>query len=436
MFKTTYRQDGEIKEVRSLIDEIDSLKIQLDNIKHLGAMITSILDFDTILSVLMEASLEMVNGEVGGILINEEGNWVPKIAMGLQPEYIKSWEIKGKGNILDVLLSTKQVMRMDNPREALLIHSKKMNVESLMIAPVHSKGEIIGAVIIANRTDGLNFDDKDVSNLKMLVHFTAVAINNAKLLQLTLEKQQLDHELSVAKLVQSALLPSRKLTIPGVIIDASYIPAKEVGGDYYDVIIRDDKHFAVVVGDVTNKGVPAALMMSAARSLIRAEYRNGKDAASVINSINQLLCEDTERNSDMFITLFYAHIDLETKTMEYINGGHPPGFLIRKGEDNMEMLGTSGTIVGQFPEFQYSSKMIKIEEEDRIVLYTDGAFECFDSEGQMLGLNGLKKIVNEIKDYKSPMFLEEINELLKDYMVDKSKIDDFTMLVLDFKQIQ
>ncbi|MCP4633244.1 MAG: SpoIIE family protein phosphatase [candidate division Zixibacteria bacterium] len=427
---TNYTLD---KQVLRLQKENDALKFRLENIGRIGGMITSILDVSTILSVLMELAIEVVDGEVGGILVTKNGELVSKISMGLEPTYAKNWDIKNKGNLIEYLYDNQEVACLKDATEELITGSDSISIKSLLAAPVLSKGETIGAVLIANKASGGQFNEDDVQNLEMLVHFTAVAIDNAKHLNLKLENQSMEQELKVGQSVQEALLPSMKLSIPGIIIDASYTPARQVGGDYYDIIIKDDKHFAVVIGDVTNKGVPAALMMSAVRSMIRSEYRSGKDVADVINSVNQLMCEDVERTRDMFVTLFYGHMDLENFEFSFINAGHPPPFLLRKGAKEMEPLKTSGIILGQFPEFNYEAGSRKLNGNDRLVFYTDGAFECFDNDGNMLGLAGFKDTITEFKIEESPIFLEKINLYLQKYMVDKDKIDDTTLLVLDLK---
>lgn len=420
-------------QVQSLQEKIESLEYRLENVQRIGAMITSIFDVDTILSVLMESGLELVEGEVGGIITKKEGRFESQISMGLDLDFIKSLRIKNRGPLLDIVTVEEEILYIKNTEEMLETDRDHIRVNSMIAAPVASRGEIIGAIFIANKADGGLFSSNDVSNIEMLVHFAAVAIDNAMILQLKLDNQRMEHELRFGQQVQAALLPSEKLTIPDVIIDATYTPARQVGGDYYDVIVKDDKHFAIVIGDVTNKGVPAALMMSAVRSLIRAEYRNGKDVSEVINSVNQLMCEDSERTRDMFVTLFYGHMDLEKRGFSFINAGHPPPFLIKRGNGDLIQLQSRGIIVGQFPEFVYRSSSEYIDSGDRIVLYTDGAFECFDSKGQMLGLSGFKESIMKFGALESPLFLKKINQQLERYMVDKDKIDDTTLLVIDLQ---
>jgi len=143
------------------------------------------------------------------------------------------------------------------------------------------------------------------------------------------------------------------------------------------------------------------------------------------------MCEDSERTRDMFVTLFYGHMDLEKNEFTFINAGHPPPFLLKRGSKKLMPLQTRGIIMGQFPEFKYVESSEKINKGDRIVFYTDGAFECFDSKGKMLGLAGFKEITSEFSDLKLFEFLKNINSRLQEYMVDKDKIDDTTLLVVD-----
>ncbi|MBD3232529.1 MAG: SpoIIE family protein phosphatase [candidate division Zixibacteria bacterium] len=409
--------------------ENEDLRFRLQNIERIGAMITSILDVDTILSAMLEVSLEMMDGEVGGILIEEDEVLIPKISMGIDPQLAQSWEIKGKGALLDLLLERNEIIRIDNAPKDLEVHSEHINIESLIAAPVCTRGDTIGAMIIVNKNEADSFSQSDELNLEALVQFTAVAIENAKVFKITLENQQMEHELAVAQQVQEALLPSKLLKVAGLLIDAIYIPARQVGGDFYDIIVRDNSNLAVVVADVTNKGVSAALIMSAVRSMIRTEYRNGKSVEEIINSVNRLLCEDTQRAKDMFVTLFYGHIDLKKMKFRYISAGHPPSFLLRGNE--LFSLKTKGTILGQFPEFTFFGDTVEIKPADRIVLYTDGAFECFDADGKMLGLAGFRKLVEQHREKPLSLFIKNIGNYLKDFQVDKDKVDDTTILTVD-----
>jgi len=174
--------------------------------------------------------------------------------------------------------------------------------------------------------------------------------------------------------------------------------------------------------------------MSAVRSMIRTEYRNGKPVDGIINSVNQLMCEDSERTGGRYVTLFYGHIDLNEMTFQFINAGHPPPFLIRRGNDELIMLNSPGTIVGQFPEFRFASGSVILKRGDRILFYTDGAFECFDSKGSMLGWRNFTEIIKKHKNLKPSEYLKQISVDLESYMFDKDKVDDTTLLVLDLMQ--
>jgi sigma-B regulation protein RsbU (phosphoserine phosphatase) len=194
-----------------------------------------------------------------------------------------------------------------------------------------------------------------------------------------------------------------------------------------------DSEFQVIVGDVSNKGVPAALMMTAARSAIRAEAKRGTDVAGIVNHINKILCLDVMKYPDIFISFVFAHFDLKTRKCTYTNAGHLPPFLFNKHTGNFRQLTTGGVIIGQFEDFEYKSETIDLSEDDRLLFFTDGATECVNARGEMYGRERLGRFFAAQADVRPREFMQRFTEELDSFTKDtgKPQFDDIAAVVVE-----
>ncbi len=413
--------------------QLESKNNELMEMARVGAMITSILDLDGILSAMMEMSLRLLHAEVGCILTWEEDSEpLTKISWGIDYSLIKMFKLEGE---MDIAQWTKgsgeTVIINDFPPETEI----PAEINSVISAPLNCHGETIGVLIAVNKTeeDGFNTDDKTM--LEMLVSFATVAIENSKLLEERLVRQKLEDELALAKEVQNALLPANDFDFKGASMSNIYYPAGQVGGDYYDIIPISANEFVLIVGDVSNKGVPAALMMTAVRSVVRNEVRSKRNVAEIMNNINLTLCQDVMRREGMFITLFFAHIDLETKEMVCSNAGHLPPLLFNPGREGIIQLRQGGIILGQFEECKYAAEKVRLHKGDRILCFTDGITESENSRGDMYGREGLLEFVARHKDLDQDRFLELLKTEIDEYVAGtgKTQFDDITCVLVGIK---
>lgn len=413
--------------------QLESRNNELMEMARVGAMITSILDLDGILSAMMEMSLRLLHAEVGCILTWEEDTEpLTKISWGLDYSLIKMLKLEGE---MDIVQWTKgsgeTVIINDFPPETEI----PAEINSLISAPLNCHGKTIGVLIAVNKTeeDGFNADDKAM--LEMLVSFATVAIENSKLLEERLDRQKLEDELVLAKEVQNALLPADDFDFEGACLSNIYYPAGQVGGDYYDIILISPKEFVLVVGDVSNKGVPAALMMTAVRSVVRNEVRSKRNVAEIMNNINMTLCQDVMRREGMFITLFFAHINLETKEMVCSNAGHLPPLLFNPGREEIIQLRQGGIILGQFEECEYAAEKVRLREGDRILCFTDGITESENSRGDMYGREGLLEFAARHKNLDQDRFLKLLKTEIDEYVAGtgKTQFDDITCVLVGIK---
>jgi sigma-B regulation protein RsbU (phosphoserine phosphatase) len=321
------------QKISDLEEVLEKRSRRMRDIATLGMVLTSLFDLDQVLSVLMEISLEMVEAEVGAIVVSEEGKQKIRVSFGIDEVFLNSLCLPTNENLAQkVLASGEKIFLEGLEAKKVFSQNDQRNVNSLIALPIKTKEKIVGALIVINKRNQYEFIEEDLFNLELLVNFAGVAIENAELLKASLEKQKLEQQLLIAEEVQKALLPDKELFLPKIEFQSLYLPAYKIGGDFYDVIPQSPEKFILVIGDVCNKGIPAALMMSAVRTILRAETQHGNKISELMFRVNNLLCQEIVKQKDMFVSLFCGLFDLEKMVLTYGNAGHLPPFL-KRGEE-------------------------------------------------------------------------------------------------------
>ena len=258
-------------------------------------------------------------------------------------------------------------------------------------------------------------------------------INN--LTAVTAEKERIGAELDVAKNIQASMLPCIFPAFPDreeFDIYATMTPAKEVGGDFYDFFMVDEKHLAIVMADVSGKGVPAALFMVIGKTLIKDHTQLNKNLSDVFNEVNDLLCE--ANSEGLFITAFEGVLDLETGDLAYVNAGHEMPFLYRAATGYTPEKIRPGFVLAGMEGMRYKSGVFHMEEGDRLFQYTDGVTEATDKDNQLYGMDRLNEALNRCADATPQETLEFIKEDIDRFVGDAPQFDDITMLCLEYKK--
>jgi steroid delta-isomerase-like uncharacterized protein len=205
------------------------------------------------------------------------------------------------------------------------------------------------------------------------------------------ERERIEQELQVARRIQQASLPKEVPEPEGWQITPYYLPAREVGGDFYDFLELEDGRIGLVVGDATGKGVPAALVMASARSTLRAVAQASESPGEVLRRANVPLATDIPTN--MFVTCFLAILEPERGSLRYANAGHDLPYLRRSGGDDTEELKARGMPLGLMLEMDYEEKEASLREGDSILFYSDGLVEAHDPKREMFGFPRLRRLV-------------------------------------------
>ena len=245
------------------------------------------------------------------------------------------------------------------------------------------------------------------------------------------EKERMAHEMELAREVQRSVLPQAFADIPGFEFAASYQAARQVGGDFYDIFPIDDSHFGIVVADVSDKGMPAALYMALTRSLLLSQARQSTSPLEVINQVNRLLLELS--SSDMFVTVFYGVINQSTRHLTYVRAGHDRPILVR--HDQVIELGGHGTALGvvESENLRLEPGSIQLMVGDRLVMFSDGLTDAMDPAGRFFGRQNLIELLSSTSSVQTKDVCQVIFWNLLTYQDTADQHDDMTVLVVDVK---
>jgi sigma-B regulation protein RsbU (phosphoserine phosphatase) len=298
-------------------------------------------------------------------------------------------------------------------------------------------------VMIVHSTRKPSFAPGEVALLQTFANQAALAIQRAGLIdelraKISLleaaqaelaRRERMEREMELARQVQQSMLPRTFPNVPGFRFAAANEPARQVGGDFYDVIVLDDQHFGVAIGDVSDKGLPAALYMALTRSLLRAEARRDRSPRAVVTNVNHLLYELGEPG--MFVTIFYGIIEQTTRRLTFVRAGHDRPFLLHAG--TIEQLGGGGSALGLLreEEFILDDEQTILAPGDRLVLYTDGLIDVVNPAGELYDRRRLEMLLRSNAHQPSEELCKAIFKALAQFQGSAEQFDDMTMLVLE-----
>lgn len=287
------------------------------------------------------------------------------------------------GNVVDI-----DQLELDSPAIRTM---KEAGVR--MVVPLVSQGELIGLLNLGPRMSQQEYSADDRTLLNNLAAQATPAVRVAQLVRQqqaeAQERERIEQELQVARLIQHTLLPKELPALDGWQVAAYYQPAREVGGDFYDFIDLSDGRLGLVVGDVTDKGVPAALVMATTRSVMRAAASRLDSPGSVLQRVNDLLCPDIPAN--MFVTCLYAILEPSTGRLIYANAGHDLPY--RRSGNGATELRATGMPLGLLSGMEYEEREITLEMGDSVVFYSDGLVEAHDAQRGMFGFPRLRSLM-------------------------------------------
>ena len=315
----------------------------------------------------------------------------------------------------------------------------------LFATSLTARGRCRGRLYVFGPRSGLSWSDSHRRHVQLVADLSGVAIESEQLLQEARLHERVDRQLSTGAEIQAQLLPDHCPVIEGVELAARCRPAFQVGGDYYDFIPtrpqllgrrREQGKWALVMGDVMGKGVPAGLLMTLLRGMLRAEVLSGLPPDRILHDLNQLALDDLAQ-SHRFVTLFYSDFDPRTRLLRYANAAHNPPLIWRRLRNVVDRLDAPGLLIGLQPEAHYGCEQIVLEPGDVLLYYTDGVTEASGLNGERFDEQRLVQALQSAcrSGIGAQGILDQLYARLDRFVgADRAPEDDASMVVLKVRE--
>ena len=417
-----------------LLQENERLKksvAELSMLNEFAQIISSTMALEKILDKVVAASLKASNAEQGTIhllqSIESESPFRTLIRKADQSQFedkyrldmeLSGWMIKHRKPLLINDFSKDKTLGRD---------SSAQKIRSLLAVPLMCKGKLIGVVNLFNKKQPEGFTLDDQRLLSIIASQSAQVIENARLYEEEKQLRQYEQDLEMAREIQNNLLPKESPRIPGFDVAGCSHAAREVGGDYFDFIELGDNRWNIALGDVSGKGIAAALLMSNLQATLRNQALTNLTLVDSISKTNRFLYLNTEANQ--FATLFCSVLDATGKTFTYVNAGHNYPFLLnQKGE--FKELQTGGLILGLMPEFLFQEETVGLQPGEMVVIYSDGVTEAENEIEDQFGEKRLQEIIRQNKSLSSGQLLSTICDAVAEFSGPKKQNDDITLVII------
>ncbi len=296
-----------------------------------------------------------------------------------------------------------------------------------VVAPMKVKGDRKGLMLIGKKLSKGDFSDNDILFIEALGNTAIAALENERLFREEIEKKKLESELGIALEIQRNLLPQKPPKLKNFDIYGVTIPSRHVGGDYFDYIKISENKYLLAIADVSGKGIPASLIMANMQAALHLLTKSEFTLINLIQRTNYLIYNNT--SADKFVTGFFCIIDDDNSTIEYLNAGHNPPYLIEN--DDVEMLKEGGLILGFMEKPpSYHSKTLKIGENQLIVCFTDGVNEARDIIGNEYGDDRLILLSKQNQTFSAEIIAKNIIQDVSNFVNGNTQYDDITLLII------
>ena len=319
-----------------------------------------------------------------------------------------------------------------------------LEIESLlagparMAVPLRAKGEILGVLLLGPKASGAPYDVVEKQLLRQCAEQLTLMIENARLTTRIVEQEKLRRDVALAAEVQRRLLPDRPPEFAAGVLAALSLPARSVGGDYYDFLDLGDERIGIALADIAGKGVAAALIMAVVQASLRiVAAEGGTSLPELAAKMNAYLHRSTGSNS--YATFFYAQLDKRSRQLRYVNAGHNPPYLLRPADAAMvgadlqpeiRELSIGGTVLGLFPQMTYEEATVELRSGDVLVAFTDGVTEALNIAEEEFGEERLKELLRGVMHLPAAEISSRLSQGLRSWIKDTAQYDDLTFVVM------
>ena len=447
---------GEGATIEELVERVEAPAPQhagSRELYHLGVLLEVArtlgtgLSLEDVLTAVVDAAIQVTRTERGVLLLaNDKQELQTVVARDSQRGTLRPDQLQVSQSVVKRVAQTRRElivsdtgqneMKAQESVARLELHTviaipvDKLPVIETLDATISTRqGELLGVLYLDSHIPSSAFSDLDRDVLRTLAREAATVVENARLFASSRAKQRLDHEIEIASQIQKNLLPKSLPNLPDVSVAGSTLSCHSVGGDCFDVIDLGGGRHGFFVGDVSGKGISAALLATLLQGVFFTTAAMDISLPGVFSRVNQYLCERS--GEDRYATVFYGILD-KMGRFEYVNAGHVPPLLKRK-KGGLEGLGSANFPVGMFQEAEYQSARIQVEPGDFLVIYTDGVSEACNTKNELFEEARLRQILEDFTGTTGTQLGDAIREGMRAFCEGAAQSDDITILVIEYK---
>lgn len=381
------------------------------------------LSLPELFQLILDLSIEAVGAERGVVMtLENEGELMVRAAKGSAFRISSAVRDRVLNTRDSVLVRDTQLDDAFRQRQSIV----EQRVRTFMAAPLQTKERIIGLIYVDSPSLTRVFTKDDLNLLTVMANTAAIRIEHVRLAEIEHQERLMARELEQAADIQRRFLPATAPEVPGVDLAGHNAPCRTVGGDYFDFFPYPNGRVAMVLGDVSGKGMPASLLMMSLQARVQVLIEEPEDLGVVMSRLNRLTA--TNCPSNRFITFFMCLLDGATGDLVYSNAGHNPPLLLRANGDT-EWLEEGGCVLGILPMAKYEEARRRLDLGDVLVVFSDGVTDAMNPQGDEFGEVRLATVVHEHRTLSSAEMMQAVNRAIADWAAGSPLPDDLTLLV-------
>lgn len=400
-------------------------------ISKVGVTLLASATLNETLQQIASLVFEAVPAERCCIMMRDEGSEELKVTVArLRDRQGEVGEIRVSRTIMDEVVGLgRSVLTADAQQDPRLMSSTMtlQGIRSVLAVPLGVGEKVFGIIYADSPIAEGRFTEDHLKVLTTLASVAAIRVENARLLEEQIDRERLEQELQLASEIQQRFQPTQAPHVAGYELQGISFPCYEIGGDYYDFIARADGRMIVTLGDVSGKGTAAALLMSSLHAAVHAQASSHSSLADTIRAVNKYLADNIPPNR--FITLFYAELDPQTGSVSFINAGHNPPLIVHAA-GTVENLSAGGLPLGIKPDADYSEGRAQLQNNDVLVIYSDGVTEAVNPQGEEFGPERLYQVVSSNVSASAAGIRDRIESALTKWAQGTPAADDITLVIV------
>ncbi len=392
----------------------------------------SSLDLDEVLNRVIDEVIAAVHAERGFLMLRDaSGQLRFRVARGIDRHTIEQPQFQVSRSVISRVAEEGRPLLTSNAQDDSTLKLQRsvtvLGLRAILCVPLHVKGALLGVIYVDNRLQSGIFQPADLDLLTAIASSAATAIENARLYRVAVEQGRLERELQMARDLQTRLLPRETPQLTGWDFAAYWQPARQVSGDFYD-FIPTEQGMNVVIADVSDKGMPAALFMALSRTIVRASLSGADTPAEGLTQANRLICADSPNS--MFVTLFAAQIDRVGGDLISVNAGHNPPYVYHTAAEQPRRLTRTGIALGIDDAARFTQHTVHLDPGDALILYTDGILDALNARGEEFGDERLRRVCAQHCTESAAAIVAVLRDEVLRFVGDEPLADDCTVVIV------